>query len=209
MSRENTPQWLAWARQIQALAQTGDMYAQDQFQRQRYARLSEIAAEIVHTHTQLPTDDVQHEFRLQKGYATPKVDVRGAAFNDGRLLLVKEKVDGGWTLPGGWADVGDVPSKAAEREVWEEAGLEVQAARVIGVYDANHIGDLALFHAFKIIFLCEIIGGRARPSNETSEVRFFSRQQIPSNLSGERTKARQIADAFAALQDPSRPTVFD
>ena len=124
-------------------------------------------------------------------------------------MLVRERMDGGWTMPGGWADVGDIPSNAAEREVLEEAGFHVKANRVIGIYDANRTGPLELFHAFKIVFLCELIGGEARPSAETSEVMFFGQAEIPANYSGERTRPRHIRDAFFAFQNLDCPTVFD
>lgn len=118
-------------------------------------------------------------------------------------------MDGGWTLPGGWADVGDVPSEAIEREVWEEAGFHVKAKKVIGVYDANRVGSLELFHAYKIVFLCDLIDGGARPSNETSEVTFFGEDELPDILSGERTHPRQIEEAFTNRADPRRATYFD
>jgi len=204
-----TPRWLEWAREIQALAQTGFHYSENEYQRQRYRRLAEIAAEMISEHTGLEASRLVETFRAQIGYATPRVDVRGAVFSESKLLLVRERMDGGWTLPGGWADVGDVPSQAAEREVWEEAGFRVKASKVIGVYDANRVGPLELFHAFKIVFLCDLIDGEARPSNETSEVAFFGRDEIPGILSGERTQPRQISDAFATLVDQNLPTKFD
>lgn len=203
------PRWLEWAREIQALSQTGSHYSENEYQRERYHRLVEIAAEIVNEHSDLENGPLIDVFHAQSGYATPRVDVRGAVFQDGKLLLVRERADGGWTMPGGWADVGDVPSEAAEREVWEEAGFHVKARKVIGVYDANRVGPLELFHAFKIIFLCELVSGEARSSNETSEVRFFGPDEIPDALSGERTRPRQILDAFSALNHPDIPTVFD
>lgn len=203
------PRWLEWAREIQALAQTGSHYAENEYQRQRYHRLMEIAAEIVSEHSNLEYSPVLEAFMTPIGYTTPRVDVRAAVFQDDKLLLVRERMDGGWTLPGGWADVGDVPSQAAEREVWEEAGFLVKASKVIGVYDANRVGRLELFHAFKIVFLCDLIDGKARTSLETSEVGFFGMGDIPEALSGERTKKRQIQDAFASLKDPACPTVFD
>ncbi len=181
------PRWLEWAREIQALAQTGSHYAENEFQLQRYRRLMEIAAEIVSEHSNLEYSSVLEAFMTPIGYTTPRVDVRGVVFQEGKLLLVRERLDGGWTLPGGWAEVGDVPSKAAEREVWEEAGFRVKASKVIGVYDTNRVGRLELFHAFKIVFLCDLIDGNARPSLETSEVRFFGKEEIPEALSGERT----------------------
>lgn len=203
------PCWLEWAREIQALAQTGYHYAENDYQRERYNRLMEIVAQIVHEHSNLEYAPILDAFRAQIGYATPRVDVRGAVFQDSKLLLVKECADGGWTMPGGWADVGDLPSQAAEREVWEEAGFHVRAQKVIGVYDANRVGPLELFHAFKIVFLCDIIGGEARSSNETSEVTFFGLDEIPLVLSGERTHMRHIQDAFQALAEPACATKFD
>ena len=203
------PRWLEWAREIQALAQTGMHYSQDEYQRQRYQRLLEISAEMVSEHSNLPYDIVMNAFSTPIGYATPRVDVRGAVFKDNRLLMVRERMDGGWTLPGGWADVGDIPSEAAEREVWEEAGFHVNAIKVIGVYDANRLGRLELFHAFKIVYMCELIDGEPRPSIETSEVDFFDRENLPGILSGERTHLRHILDAFNSLDDPGCLTVFD
>jgi ADP-ribose pyrophosphatase YjhB (NUDIX family) len=202
------PQWLNWAREIQAISQTGLHFAENDYQQQRFQRLSEISAEILGTYTNLDPVDLLEIFNDQIGYATPRVDVRGAAFQDGSLLLVRERVDGGWTMPGGWADVGDIPSAAVEREVLEEAGFEVKARKVIGIYDANRTGPLEIFHAFKIVFLCEIISGKPRPSYETSEVAFFSRDEIPQVLSGERTRQRHIHDAFVALSE-DHPTIFD
>jgi ADP-ribose pyrophosphatase YjhB (NUDIX family) len=201
--------WLEWAREIQALAQTGIHYAENDYQRQRYQRMMEIAAEIVSEHSNLEYPPVLEAFLSPIGYTTPRVDVRGAVFQDNRLLIVRESMDGGWTLPGGWADVGEAPSLAAEREVWEEAGFHVKAKKVVGVYDANRVGRLELFHAYKIVLLCEITGGKARTSQETTEVAFFGRDELPEVLSGERTKLRHIHDAFTCLGDPSCPTVFD
>ena len=168
------PQWLEWARELQAIAQTSLHYVENDYQRQRFERILELAAEITQTYTSLPASQWKGIFDTQQGYATPKVDVRAAIFRDGKILLVRERADGGWTLPGGWADVGDVPSKAAEREAWEEAGFIVQAQRVIGVYDANRSGPLEFFHAFKLIFLCKLIDGAPTPSNEPAEGLFFA-----------------------------------
>lgn len=203
------PRWLVWAREIQALAQTGYYYSENHYQQERYQRLTEIAAEIISEHAGLEYDPLLALFRDQSGYATPRVDVRAAIFRDGKLLLVRERSDGGWTMPGGWADVGDVPSQAAEREAWEEAGLRVKAHRLVGVYDNNRVEPLELFHCFKLVFLCDLLGGEASPSLETSEVGFFGLDEIPQKLSGQRTGQRHIRDAFAALANPGCPTVFD
>jgi ADP-ribose pyrophosphatase YjhB (NUDIX family) len=207
--RNKAVQLLEWAREIQALAQTECCFAKDDFQRDRCKRLMEIAAEMVGENTGIDPLQLLQAFNAQIGYATPKIDVRAAVFKDQELLLVRERIDGGWTMPGGWADIGDAPAKAAEREAWEEAGFHVKADRVIGIYDANRMNPMEVFHAYKIVFRCNILDGECRPSNETSEVAFFGRQDIPKVFSGERTTARHIRDAFAALQNPELPTVFD
>ncbi len=207
--RSRPPRWLELAREVQAIAQTGLHYAENEYQVERFSRLAEIAAEMISMNSNLEYAPLADAFRAQIGYATPRVDVRAAVFRDGKLLMVRERQDEGWTLPGGWADVGDVPSQAAERETWEEAGFHVKARRLIGVYDANRVGPLQVFHAVKLLFLCELLDGEAHTSRETSAVSFFGADEIPAVLSGERTKPRHIADAFAALADPDRPTVFD
>ena len=191
------------------LEPNGLTYSENDYQTQRYRRLMEIAAEIVESHTDLPMESMLQNFLAQPGYATPKVDVRGAVIRDNRILLVQECADERWCMPGGWADVGDLPSKMAEREVWEESGFKVVARKVIGVYDANRSGvPLEFYHAYKIVFLCEIIGGQARPSNETLAVDFFSFDDLPP-LSAERTNERHLAEVFAHLRDRHRPVAFD
>jgi ADP-ribose pyrophosphatase YjhB (NUDIX family) len=202
------PDWLKWAREIQSISQTGLHFAENHYQEERFTRLLEISAEIISKQSNLERSEMIEIFDQQLGYATPRVDVRGAVFKHESLLFVREIADGGWTMPGGWADVGDVPSKAVEREVLEESGFDVKARKVIGIYDANRTGPLEIFHAFKIVFLCEIIAGGPRISNETSEVAFFNKEDIPSNLSGERTRLRHIEDAFLAVAE-NRPTIFD
>jgi ADP-ribose pyrophosphatase YjhB (NUDIX family) len=191
------------------MSQTGLTYSENDYQTQRYRRLMEIAAEIVESHTDLLREQVLQDFLVQPGYATPKVDVRGAVIRDNKILLVQERADERWCMPGGWADVGDLPSKMAEREVWEESGFKVVARKVIGVYDANRSGvPLEFYHAYKIVFLCEIIGGQARPSNETLAVDFFSFDDLPP-LSAERTNEQHLAEVFAHLRDRHRPVAFD
>ncbi len=209
MTNPHPPRWLEWAREIQALSQTGLHYTHDDYETQRYQRLLEIAAEIIQTHTGLPTELLVNNFQAQPGYATPKVDVRGAIIQDGRILLVQEKADERWCMPGGWADVGEIPSEMVAREVWEESGFEVKPTKVIGIYDANQDGrPLQFFHAYKIVFLCQITGGYARPSNETLAVDFFDFNHLPP-LSSNRTNKRHLEDVYAHYRDKNHTTFFD
>jgi ADP-ribose pyrophosphatase YjhB (NUDIX family) len=209
MTDTQLPMWLTWAREIQALSQTGLTYSQTDYDTQRYRRLAEIAAEMVQRHTQLPVEAVLDDFMRQPGYATPKVDVRGAVARDGRILLVQERADGLWCMPGGWADVGETPAHMVAREVWEESGFQVEPRKVVGVYDANRGGvPLEFYHAYKVVFLCDIVGGEARPSSETLAVGFFPFDDLPP-LSSARTGPHHLAEVLAHLQDPGRPAAFD
>jgi len=210
MTNNNVPKWLEWARGIQSLSQTGVHYSENEFDKQRYSQLLEIAAEIVAEHSVHEKGDVAVEFSTLKGYATPRVDVRAAVFKDDKLLMVNEVMDGTWSMPGGWADVGDLPSVAAEWEVLEEAGFIVKAKKLIGVYDANRMpGQMELYHAYKLVFLCDLIDGKAQTSFETSDVRFFDRDEIPTDKFGERIKTRHIDDAYFAKDNLDCQTVFD
>jgi len=203
-----TPKWLDLARELFSISQSGLTYCKNEYDLHSYRRLQEISAEIIANESGLSMESAKEIFSMQAGYATPKIDVRGAVIRDGKILLVQEKADGKWAIPGGWADIGDLPSAMVEREVLEESGFKVCASKVIAVYDANRLEPLEFFHAYKIIFLCELIGGEAHPNFETLAVDFFEPAQLPP-LSLPRTNERMLQEAFAHLQDPSRPAAFD
>jgi ADP-ribose pyrophosphatase YjhB (NUDIX family) len=203
------PQWLDWAKQLQALAQTGLAFVNNDYDRERYNAVMTIAAAMVAARTADQPDRLAGIFAAERGYATPKVDVRAAAFRDGRILLVKERADGGWTLPGGWADIGDSPRSACEREAREESGYEVRAMKLAAVYDRNrHEHTPHLYHIWKLFFVCEITGGAPSASIETEAVEFFALDALPQ-LSIGRVTARQIAHMFEHSQHPQWPTTFD
>ncbi len=204
-----TPKWLKIAREIQQLSQTGAAFAVTEYEKQRYKRLTEITAEIIEYHTTLEKESVQKVLMQHPGYATPKIDVRAAIIKEGKILLVQESTDKCWAMPGGWADVGNIPSEVAIRETKEESGFDVKPIKVIGIYDANRVGGmLEFFHAFKIIFLCELVGGEASTSDETLDVKFFSFDNLPA-LSVNRTNLKHIDEIKLHLQDPLRQTYFD
>jgi ADP-ribose pyrophosphatase YjhB (NUDIX family) len=206
---EKTHPWLAWARRIQAIAQTGLNLTEGYYDKQNYEKLLGIAAEIIESHSRLECADVAATLRVQPGYATVKVDVRGAVVREGKVLLAREKMDGKWTLPGGWADVGDLPSEMVAREVLEESRVVCEPYRVVGVYDANRAGrPMEFFHAYKIVFLCRYLSGEPGGSEETHEARFFGFEELPE-LSWPRTDPRHLEDVRAALENPARQPSFD
>jgi ADP-ribose pyrophosphatase YjhB (NUDIX family) len=204
------PQWIRWARELQALAQTGSHFATSDYDRERYQRISEIAAEIFAKQGDMEGAKIRTIFEAQSGYATPKVDVRAAVFRDRKILLVQERSDGLWTLPGGWADVNDSPSEAVEKEVVQESGFKVRAQRLLAVFDrAKHPHDPPFpFHIYKMFFLCAIESGEATPSAETAGVEFFALNALPP-LSLSRITNEQIRFCFDAGPNEPKPAAFD
>jgi ADP-ribose pyrophosphatase YjhB (NUDIX family) len=204
----DTP-WLSWARRLQAIAQTGLTYATSPYDEERYREVRQIAAEMMAHGSNTHVEAIGDLFSRERGYATPKVDVRAAVFQDGRILLVREREDGCWTLPGGWADVGDSPGVTAAREVKEESGFDVRAVKLAAVLDHNRHGHPPIpFHAWKLFFVCELTGGAAATSYETTGVGFFALQDLPP-LSLTRVTAAQIELLFEHAQRPDLPAFFD
>lgn len=201
--------WLDIARSLQSIAQSGLTYTKNQYDVERYNQLLEIAATIVGNSSTLSVDQAKADFSNQQGYLTPKIDIRGAVLNNNKILLVKEAQDGRWCLPDGWADVGESPSEAIAREVFEESGLKVVVKSVIGVYDANKDGrELSLYHVYKIVFLCEKIDGKLTPSMEITAVDFFEKDALPE-LSSSRTNISHLNDVFEFVENTNTPVKFD
>jgi ADP-ribose pyrophosphatase YjhB (NUDIX family) len=194
---------------LQSMAQTGLEFSRDSHDIERYQKIRAIAAEIAAEASTDSAGEIEAVFSLEKGYATPKIDVRAAVFREGRILLVRERSDGCWTLPGGWADVGDSPGEAVTREVYEESGFSVRPVRLLAVLDRRKHGHPAsLYHVYKIFLHCEITGGSARASEETSEVAFFDERELPI-LSRERVTPEQVGIMFEHHRNPDRPVDFD
>ncbi len=204
------PQWLRIARELRAIAQTGLTFTADRFDRQRYERVRELAASMLAQGSGEQFEVIIEILREGWGYATPKVDVRGAAFVDGRVLLVREISDGHWTLPGGWADVNQSAAECVVREIAEESGFLARARKLAAVRDYQRSGHPPrnVDSIYKMFFICEITGGAARASDETSEVAFFARDALPP-LSLGRTTAAQIDRMFHHAEHPDLATDFD
>lgn len=202
--------WLRWAQRIQTIAQAGLTYGKDIFDLERYQELQSIAAEIISTHTMIHSSDAAEILAFESGYPTPKVDVRAVVFDsNGQLLLAREISDGGWSLPGGWADPGDSVGEVAVRETYEETGYHVQPTKLLGLLDRNkHPHPPMFWHVYKAFVRCELIGGNAKTSIETDSISFFDRNNIPQ-LSTTRVTETQISRMFDLYDNPLLPTDFD
>jgi len=210
--REDEPRWLQWSRQLQSIAQAGLTFSTDPYDRERYEMLRELAAEMLAAQIDAPVARIAQLLRNEDGYATPKIDIRAAVFDgDGRLLFVREAADHGrWTLPGGWADVNLTPAENALKEVREESGYEARIVKLAAAWDRSRQGHAAsLWSCLKMFFICELTGGEARTSHETTEVAWFARHAIPADLSQGRVLPQQIARMFAHRDDPGLPTEFE
>ncbi|MCF7617066.1 NUDIX hydrolase [Bacillus sonorensis] len=188
---EKKMKWLDWAKEIQALAQAGLAYTKDEFDKERFIRLREISCEMVAEYAETDFLKVKQLFADESGYQTPKVDVRAVIFKDGGLLLVQEKADGKWALPGGWADIGLTPKEIAVKEAFEETGFKVEAKRLLAVMDKKrHNHPPSAYHVYKMFIACDIVGGKAAAGTETKNVDFFSLENLPELSEARNTRLR-------------------
>jgi ADP-ribose pyrophosphatase YjhB (NUDIX family) len=209
MSARGSGGLLEWARAAQAIAQNGLAFTRDPFDRERYTRLAELVTELLSSQFEIPPATARALFAGESGYMTPKVDVRGGVFQGERVLLVRERSDGRWTLPGGWVDVNDAPSAAVEREILEESGYRARAVKLAALVDKNrHPHPPGVHHIYKLFFLCDLTGGSPATSAETDGVEFFAVNALPE-LSTGRVLASQIERLYQHRLDPALPTDFD
>ncbi len=201
--------WLDFAIRIQSIAQAGLQYGKDKYDRERYAALREIAAEMLSVRTGLPLDRIYDLFCNETGYQTPKIDTRGAVFIDGKILLVHEN-NGTWSLPGGWCDVDQSVASNTEKEVREETGFVVSAQKLIAVQDwRRHNVTNHAYGIIKIFVLCRYERGTFRENIETTEIGLFKREELPQRLAVEKCTKAQIEMCFDAYHHPESPTLFD
>ena len=201
--------WVEFAIRIQSIAQAGLQYGKDDFDKERYAQLRQIAAEMLALKTDLPVSKVSDLFCNESGYQTPKVDTRAAVFVDGRILLVHER-NGTWALPGGWCDVDQSVASNVEKEVREEAGLVVASEKIIAVQDwrKHNVVNYA-YGVVKIFVLCRYKGGEFAKNIETSGIGFFSKGDLPASLAEEKSTKAQILMCFDSFEHPHTMTWFD
>ena len=204
--------WLQWVQQLQAIAQTGLAFSSDPYDRERYEQLRRLAASIASHHTDAPFERIDALFREESGYATPRLEVRGAVFDHkDRLLLVREVADDHrWTLPGGWVDVGDSPAEAIRREILEESGYEARITKLAAVWDRSlHPYPYGPYACVVMFFLAERVGGTAATCLETSSCSWFAVNQLPSDLSLGRVMPQQLERMVLHHLQPELPTEFD
>lgn len=196
---DKNEKWLQWAVELQSLAQAGLYYCKDKFDIERFRRIREIAAEMIEEKAEIPLEKVKNLFCSEIGYQTPKIDSRAAIFQDGKILLVRES-NGTWSLPGGWVDVDLSVKENVIKEVKEEAGLDVTAERIIAVQDREkHNLPVYAYKVCKIFILCSVIGGEFQENIETTESRYFGREELPA-LATEKNNEEQIEMCFRAYE---------
>ncbi|MBT2733458.1 NUDIX hydrolase [Bacillus sp. ISL-7] len=203
------PKWLEWAKQLQSIAQAGLTYSKDVYDLERFELIRNISVEILTQYTNVDHKVIKELFANETGYATPKVDIRAVVFRDNKILMVRENDGGGWSLPGGWGDIGLTPGEVAIKEVKEESGFDVKTIKLIAVMDKKcHPHPPSPYHVYKMFIQCEVIGGHPKEGIETSAVQFFPENELPS-LSIDRNTESQINLVFKHLHNPQDPVYFD
>ena len=201
--------WLKWAVELQSLAQAGLAYTENQFDKERFERIREIAAEMLTEPTGLPKEKVEDLFCGDHGYPTPKVACRAAVIEDNKILLVREKLDGCWSLPGGWVDADRSVAENIVKEVREEAGFDVTVDRLIAVQDhRKHRNTWTARCIVNFFALCTRQGGGFAANTETDAAEFFDLDHLPP-LSVKRTTREQIEMCFAASRNPDWKPILE
>ena len=201
--------WLKWAIEIQSLAQAGLAYTNNVYDIERYERLRKISAEIISEKSDLSLEKTKDLFCNETGYQTPKIDTRAAIFKDDKILLVHEN-NGTWSLPGGWCDVLESVKSNTVKEVREETGLDAVAKKIIAVQDRNkHNKPIYAYGVCKIFVLCDVISGKFEKNIETTEIKYFSLEDLPDILAEEKTNKEQIEMCFKAFKDANWQVQFD
>ena len=209
MNKTVQPQWLEWAKELQFIAQGGLTYSKDVFDIERFERIREIAAEMLSLQSEIPIEKVKNLFCNETGFQTPKLDTRAAIFKDDKILLVKEK-NGTWSLPGGWVDINQSIKTNTEKEVKEEAGLDVVVKNVIAIQDREkHNQPIYAYKVCKIFMLCEVEGGVFKENSETIGFDYFTKDKL-SLLATEKNNEEQIQMCFDAYKAGEKwKTYFD
>lgn len=202
--------WLVWVKQIQAISQTGKAYTKDDYDMERYEQLQELSYKMIASLTEQPVEKVANLFIAEHGYPTPKVDLRAGVIKDNKILLVRERTDDRWSLPGGWADVNEAPSEGVIREVLEESGYLVGNPRLVAIKDrALHpYQPIYVQHVYKLFFLCDFIGGAPATNLEVSQIGFFDLDNLPE-LSVGRVLEQDISMMFNCYQNPTKSLYID
>jgi ADP-ribose pyrophosphatase YjhB (NUDIX family) len=197
--------WLECSKKLEAIAKTGIFYSSNPYEKERFEQIASICNELISHYADLNPSKVEKFFNAENGYITPKVDIRSVVFKDNQILMVKEKSDGKWTIPGGWADIGYSPYEIAVKETFEEAGLIVEPLRVLAIMDKKcHPHPPSPFYSYKIFIQCKIKGGNLQAGIETLDANFFSENEFPE-LSDERLTLDQLKLIFERVTYPNIP----
>ncbi len=201
--------WLNWAKKLQSIAQSGLEYSRDKFDIERFEQIRELSIEIMSDYTDMDNSKIRSLFANETGYQTPKVDIRAAIFKEDKILMVKEKTDNKWSLPGGWADIDLSVFENVTKESMEEAGARVKPIRIIAVLDRNkHIEDTYPYSVYKFFVECDYVEGKYKDNIETTESGFFTLNTLPELSVGRNTKS-QIEMCFKARNVDVFETIFD
>lgn len=201
--------WLEWIKQVHALSHWGLTYSKDPFDLERYEVLKQLSVQMMADFTLMDKSRVETLFAHEEGYITPKVDVRGVVFQDGKILMVQEKRDSRWTIPGGWADIGLSPSEVAVKEVFEEAGIQVKPVKMLAMLDRKFYKQpISPYHIYKVFIRCEMVGGEPKGGLETLDAQFFAPDNFPE-LAPHKVTPEQLELVYAHYHNPERPTDFN
>lgn len=203
--------FLTAIKKLKAIADTGLIYSTDEYNTERYTEIQQLALTLMANVSGNSPEQLRAMFAPVTDYPTVKTDVRALILSDDKkqVLLARESADGKWSLPGGWADIGDSPKETAEKETLEETGLTVKATRLLAVFDKRcHPHPPQPFYVYKLVLLCEIIAGELKEGFDLLDVGCFDIDNLPE-LSEDRILESQIQLVYKKAANGDLSAYFD
>lgn len=207
---------------IAAVARTGLAWSEQLYERERYERILQLAAEmaeILSGGIEPPGAPLSEELKQgwlslvtpgAPGYVTPKISTGAMCFDsEGRILLGKRGDSGLWFIPTGWQEVGLTPAENVVKEVREETGIACRPIRLIGVRDTRlQRGSNPAIHNIALTFLCEALSDEIKPHPlETLEAGFFTQEEALKIVPGRVVPL--LEHGFAAWRGEVTEPYFD
>lgn len=132
-------------------------------------------------------------------YQNPKVVAGAIPYQDGRILLLRRKIEparGKWTYPAGYVELAETVEEAAIRETLEEASLEISELSLLNVYSYPESPVVT------VVYLARIVGGDPRAGDEAQEVSLFSAEELPWEELAFRSTRDGLRDWIHRLRRP-------
>ncbi len=183
---------------VQSIAKIGLEFSKDPYALENYHDINELTRKMLEQFMEISFE--RPNYFSRKVYPTPNVSVRTVIFNEkNEVLMVQEKNDLKYSLPGGWADLYETPKEAAIKECLQEAGAVVKIERLTAIFNRTPFKEPTSVPEYALIFKGKLVSLSSAHHHETLDVRFFPLDALPP-LSTKVTQAEVMRAIQSALK---------